>query len=449
MPRKHSRKCKHSHHHEHTHNCEHTHNNHNNHLCMEQTHCMEQTQCMEQTHCIGNPYAFNPKFSYSRMINPSQLKTMLDNDTNKNIVLTAVPFWPQNAVLWTKLDPSIGITPAHTRYSTYIQYTVGSRTYQSIQFDWLSEVANISLPLRYYNVPSKDAFQTTLRNKNITSNNIIVLYDDTVAPNGTINSSNNAVNRLAMRAMMVLQYFCYDNVYFLNGGDQEWFKAAIPGSSTNISHLPYVGAPSLSTNYVLGPIAPGAAPDYVPEPAPIPSNHAITNERYSYLVSREEVVAERLNPCTILVDARPYKMYVGTQQGGLVQSDELQKVRRLGHVKGAVNVAWPDLLDILEGANGIKYTRLKSTSELSQIMIDAKAIVGNKKIITMCNEGIHGTMAWFIIDHLLDYPLVRIYEGSTAEWADGAFVFENGSPSGVLIAQGIERYPMLSGLEDN
>lgn len=378
--------------------------------------------------CNGRPYQFNPKFSAPRMITPAQAKAMLDADTAQKVVLAAVPFWPTGGKYWWQLDPTdnlVGPTPAHTDYNSYIQYVTGSRTYQSIQFDWRIDLADVTLPLRYYDLPSKDVFQQTLRNKNITKNHTIILYDDTVAPGGAISATNNAVNRLAVRALFVLQYFGHDNVYFINGGDQEWFKAAIPGTSVN----------------------PTAAPTACPAP-PVGHEYTIATERNHPVISRDGVVEERLNPCSVLLDARPYKMYVGTLQGSLVQCASLDKVRRLGHIKGAVNAQWADYLEIVDGTPGVKYTRFKSAAALSDIMISNKVLVENKKVVTICNEGIHAVMAWFVINHIFDYSNVTVYEGSTAEWADGAFVFEAGAPAGVLIPQGIERYPMLSGLED-
>lgn len=426
--------------------------------CKHDSHCppkvtqsitVQQCEQKSEAKCSGRPYQFNPQYVYPRMITPTQVKAMLDGDTANKVVLAAVPFWPQNGVLWSQLDLSLGPTQAQTRYTKYIKYTTGSRTYNSIQFDWRSDLADITLPLRYYDLPSKAAFQQTLRDKAINRDNIIILYDDTLTPNGAIDASNYAVNRLAIRAMFVLQYYGHDNVFFLNGGDQEWFKAGFSGASTNISHLPYLGAPSLSTHFDLrDPIPTGLAPVHVPEPSPSPSGYTITTERTNYVISRDGVVQERLNPCTVVLDARPYKMYVGSQQGGLVQCAGLQKVRRLGHIKGAVNAPWASYLEIVDGIAGAKYARLKSTAALSQIMVDSKSLVENKRVVTVCNEGIHAVMAWFVIDRLLDYSNAIVYEGSTAEWADGAFIYDAGLPDGVLIPQGIERYPMLSGLED-
>ena len=398
--------------------------------------------------CKGKPYSFDEHYCYDRLLSPSQARAILDADSTGKVVLMAVPFWPQNGVSWAHVDPTIGDTSPQTRYSSYIQYQTQSRTYKSVQLDYRSDLANLTLPLRYYDLPSQSDFQQTLRNKNLTSDSIIILYDDTLTPGGAINATNYGVNRMAVRAMFVLQYYGHSNVFMINGGDQAWFKADFSGSSTNTSYLPYVGAPALSPHVVLGSIAQGAAPVSVPEPAPAPSNYVITGANGDYVISRDGVATERLNPCSVLLDARPYKMYVGTQQGGLIQCGALRKVARLGHVKGAVNAAWATYLEIVDGGAGVKFAQFKPTSALNYIMINTKSLVGSKKVVTICNEGIHAVMAWMVIYHLLNYDNVTVYEGSTAEWADGSYIFELGSPPGVLIAQDIEGYPMLSGLED-
>lgn len=389
--------------------------------------------------CPYGSYTYDPSLVYSRMINPNQLKSMLDSDNAKKMVLAAVPFWPKDAVLWSVLDPSLGPPPSYVDYKTYIQYTTAGknpRTYQSIQFDWRSDLADITLPLRYYDLPKLGAFEQTMRNKGLAKKSVIVLYDDTIAAgaNGTIVPAHNALNRLAIRAHFVLQYYGHENVYFLNGGDQEWFKSNFSGASVNASHALWNEGPLYSTS-----------------PAPVnpsPSNYSINTELTSRVILRDGVVAERTNPCSVVLDARPYSMYVGTQPGGLVQCQGLQKVRRLGHIAGAVNAPWATYLVTVTGANGVKYTKLKSTEELSSIMVSSGTLVGSKKVVTACNEGIHAVMAWFVIYHLLGHHDSTVYEGSTAEWADGNGVYVNYGGSYTEVPQGIERYPMLSGLED-
>lgn len=358
--------------------------------------------------CVGKPYKFNPRYAYSRLIDAAKLKSMLDADTAKKIVLVAVPFHPQGGYYWTP-SQSVGVTP----FANYIKYAtpVPVRTYQSIQFDWRSDLCDITEP-RYYDLPAKAAFEATLTAKGLAKDSIIVLYDDTKsAPASGI--TGTSMNRMATRALFVLEYFGHQNVFLLDGGDQEWLASGGAVDAT--------------------PVVPVATP------AP---GYQISVERKERIIEIAGVQRERVNPCSVVLDARPYTMYVGTAAGGIIQSG--LSVSRRGHIHKAVNAPWSEYLrDIAGNANNnnVTYKKFKLPADLDALFVDSKVIVDNKLIVAACNEGIHAVFAWFAIDKLLNYDNVLVYEGSTAEWAD----------AGGLIGaepQDLENYPMLTGSED-
>jgi len=415
-------------------------------------------------------YKFNPYFTHPRIIEPSKLKSMLDADTDKKVVLAAVPFWPQNAFSYYHEElielGSTNLAPtAHTRQTDYLEYTTGGRTYESIQFDYRKDLGDANVPVRYYTVPSKEDFQQTLRNKGITKDHIIVVYDDTeVAGSIGASATKFGLNRMAARAMFVLQFYGHENVFLVNGGDRAVLEAGL-GFTTNSgnAHAKWVDGPLFGTaageNVATAPLSaadltgPTGMWVRVDEGNTGPSDYLITTVKDELIVDREGVALGRKDCKTDVLDARPYTMYVGSRQGGLIQCLSDAPVRRLGHIKDAVNSQWSGYLEVVaSGSTGPDYTRFKSPEDLlEQLRSDAGLLEEcDRRIITACNEGIHAVMAWLVIAYILNYPNTVVYEGSTAEWADATGVFNPGNPAGcgVLIPQGVEGFPMQSGLDE-
>lgn len=101
-----------------------------------------------------------------------------------------------------------------------------------------------------------------------------------------------------------------------------------------------------------------------------------------------------------LVDARPIEMYTGEEKGGIARG---------GHIPTAVNVP-PELILDSDGA-------FKSVEELRTLFIE-KGITPDKPIITYCVRGGLSCQMWFVLTQLLDYPNVREYDLSWAEWGN-------------------------------
>ncbi len=97
--------------------------------------------------------------------------------------------------------------------------------------------------------------------------------------------------------------------------------------------------------------------------------------------------------------------------------------QRPGHIPGAKNIPW----SLLSEESGT----LRSPDEL-RVLFESKGVTPDKEVITYSRVGERSSHAWFVLKHLLGYPVVKNYDGSWAEW---------GNLIGVAIEQGEERPP--------
>lgn len=121
--------------------------------------------------------------------------------------------------------------------------------------------------------------------------------------------------------------------------------------------------------------------------------------RDHYYVDMDEVNEMKDREDVILLDARPPEMYSG------------QSVwMKAGHIPGAVNLPWKDLMS--EENSRL----LKPIEEIKKILED-KDINEDKTIICSCGTGREATNEFILFKWLLQYPDVKIYEGSFTEWS--------------------------------
>jgi len=102
----------------------------------------------------------------------------------------------------------------------------------------------------------------------------------------------------------------------------------------------------------------------------------------------------------VFIDARSPGQYSG----------EASPFIRKGHIPGAVNIDWRLLAD---PANPHKF---KTPAEL-QALYDAQGIKKTDDIIVYCNTGREASLEYFVLKHVLEYPRVRLYEGSWLEYS--------------------------------
>ncbi len=123
-----------------------------------------------------------------------------------------------------------------------------------------------------------------------------------------------------------------------------------------------------------------------------------TDIQEDYFVNIEEVKNLKDKEDTVLLDARPEKVYKG--QGPWILP---------GHIPGAVNLPWKKLMD----EDNPKL--LKPVEEIEKILNNIGA-TKDKMIICSCGTGREATNEFLLFKFYLGYPDVKIYEGSFTEW---------------------------------
>ncbi|RHY24836.1 hypothetical protein DYB32_008664 [Aphanomyces invadans] len=80
---------------------------------------------------------------------------------------------------------------------------------------------------------------------------------------------------------------------------------------------------------------------------------------------------------------------------------------RPGHVPRALHLEWSDTLQ----PSG----QFKSTDELVAL-VAAAGLSADKPVVTYCQRGIRAAHTAFVLEELLGFPKVRVYEASMAEY---------------------------------
>ena len=122
------------------------------------------------------------------------------------------------------------------------------------------------------------------------------------------------------------------------------------------------------------------------------------NTREEYYIEYEEFKDIKDNDGVVVLDARPFKYYAGPS---LWSKD--------GHIPGAKNLQASALM------NPKNRQLLKPLDEIKSL-IEEREATPDKKIICYCGTGREATNFFLVFKCYLDYPDVRIYEGSITEW---------------------------------
>jgi thiosulfate/3-mercaptopyruvate sulfurtransferase len=117
-----------------------------------------------------------------------------------------------------------------------------------------------------------------------------------------------------------------------------------------------------------------------------------------FYVEYEEFKSTKDRSDVILLDARPSPLYEG--QGPWIKP---------GHIPGAVNLPWTSLMTA-------DNTRLLNPDDEIQTILESKGITRDKTIICSCGTGREATNEFILFKWYLNYPKVKIYEGSFTEW---------------------------------
>lgn len=204
------------------------------------------------------------------------------------------------------------------------------------------------------------AFSELCHRLGLQSDNHYVIYDD-------------YYGLFSARFWCVCRYFGLNNISILDGSWRGWLAQGRPVSSR--LDIPVVGS------------------DIVVEP------HS------THFIGLEELVHIYGNPGVQIWDTRREGEYNGDEQ-----TDNL----RQGHVPGALNLVWTDLLT--EPAHEGDPRFLKPLTELEQLLAKL-GLRRDKTIITYCQSGNRAAFCNFVLE-LLGFTHHRLYDASMGEWAN-------------------------------
>jgi thiosulfate/3-mercaptopyruvate sulfurtransferase len=135
-------------------------------------------------------------------------------------------------------------------------------------------------------------------------------------------------------------------------------------------------------------------------PAVTAATYAFSGAPHEGLIANwEEVLASVEDPSTIVCDARSPEEYAGQDV----------RAERGGHIPDSVNVNWNRAVN----AHG----EFLSAAEL-RALYAGEGIQGNETVITLCQTAVRATHTWFVLQELLGYPSVQVYDGSWVEWGN-------------------------------
>ncbi|MCG7869882.1 MAG: sulfurtransferase [Candidatus Thiodiazotropha taylori] len=240
------------------------------------------------------------------------------------------------------------------RYHPHRYHTVGHIP-GAIQVQRFKDLGdNQAYPLMRF--PSKDQFQSTLRQWGVNDDSTLLLYDD----------SNTA---LTTRLFYLLELYGFntEQVKILNGGTVDW--SAFEEMTTDPTPQPQPGKVTLQQ----------ANPDLYVE----------WTDVYDKIVSSRD-------PNFVLLDARPKEMYTG---------EVVKHSISAGHIPGAINIV------SLDGTSAQKWRDDETIASLY------KEIAKDKTIYVYCHDGFRMSLSYLQLKHL-GYSDVRLYNGGWSHWGN-------------------------------
>ena len=220
----------------------------------------------------------------------------------------------------------------------------------------------------------KDEFATLCRRLGLRKNRHYVIYDDWHG-------------LFAARFLWVCRYYGIHNVSILDGSWRGWLAQGRPVASR-------VESPEPGT-------------DLNPTPHP------------EMRIDLMELLQVYQDPQIQIWDTRRKSEYSGEEK-----TDDL----RQGHLPGALNLLWLDLLTEPDHEGGARF--LRPLGEVKD-MLSRSGLKRDRTVITYCESGIRAAFGIFVLT-LLGYPKVRLYDASLAEWAnlEGTPLYaEKGNPA--------------------
>ena len=204
-------------------------------------------------------------------------------------------------------------------------------------------------------LPSPEVFEQGCRRLGIQQDSQIVVYDQLGIYSGP-------------RVWWMFKAMGFHNVAVVDGGLPAWIDANYPLEDLNS----YADIP-----YEKGNFKAAFKPNSV--------------------VSQEDVYAIMHNPDVLILDARSYGRFIGTEP-------EPRNDLKSGHIPGSISLPYTEVL-----ADG----KMKSVEELK--IIFTALDLGNKKLIFSCGSGITACII-LLAAEIAGYSNLSVYDGSWSEW---------------------------------
>ncbi|BCS92416.1 sulfurtransferase [Metallosphaera javensis (ex Sakai et al. 2022)] len=222
----------------------------------------------------------------------------------------------------------------------------------------------VKLPWRYLRHPVRRDFTTReilekrLGELGISSDDSLVVYSD-------------FNNRYAFYAFWVLRAFGHEEVKVLDGGKVAWEVKELP-REVEIRTLP-------------------------------PSRYEAQEPDWSERMMVWELLSkisrgERFQ----LLDVRYPEEYSG--ETGTPPEHPNEETQVTGHIPGALNVPWNRFLDPV-------------TEELLPPH-KLELSLSRQETVVYCRTGARASLVWFYLKYLLNFPSVKLYDGSWSEWGN-------------------------------
>ena len=204
-------------------------------------------------------------------------------------------------------------------------------------------------------LPSSDHIASALSDLGIESSDTVVFYD-------------GFSNLWASRALWALDVYGHGDTRLIDGSWNYWSANELESST----ETPEVTA----------------------------SSYAFTGEpNLDIIAGWEEVLTSVDDPSKIVCDARSPEEFSGKDV----------RAAAGGHIPEAQNVNWNRAVD----EQGV----FLPAAELQEIY-DGEGIQGDQVVFTLCQTAVRATHSWFVLQELLGYETVKVYDGSWTEWGN-------------------------------
>lgn len=159
----------------------------------------------------------------------------------------------------------------------------------------------------------------------------------------------------------------------------------------------------------------------IPEPEPTTYRSRTLNQELRAFLPHVKLAVKGSG--FAIVDVRSPDEFTGRL---VVPRETPQIAQRKGHIPGAKSIPWDDVCE--------RDGTFKEPRELRELF-ESKSVTADKEVIVYSRIGERSSHTWFVLKHLLGYPVVKNYDGSWAEW---------GNLVGVAIEMGDEKPPRFA-----